>query len=530
MTVLKNQCSEGLGGVVFQHPQETEAPLANNRKPLDDSSAYQPGDPGPDLDPYQPGDFGQDVEANQSPERQPPANDPVKPLPEPEPEGCKLDLLQHLPDCSFKHYVRDVALMCDIPQNTSLLIALGIVSSVASRAYCVLYPNGEQLPLGEYIACSQPPGTGKSRMLKTYQYPINSTLKELFRDWKDRQQAADAAGTDFDEPPPGAIFATDSTPEGIDTTLACTGGFFALASAEQGLVNTLMGASYGGGEGRKNNNDLSLKGFNGEYHSSSRTTRKGYQGEVVGAITCFAQEGAIETILGRNDGVGFAERFLMLAEPNQLGQRDHTRQHYPEQYHQNVYNRIMGDLTKTAMSAPAELDQMPGYRLSRESWLQVYAFRNQIEPHLADGGKYSTATMRGTAAKVDMHIMKIAALLAILHDQPAGEIDPVCVTAAIHIMRDMLTYIAGLLVELGVTGANAFEDSIIGYIGNKGPATRRHIKQAKRNVKPWSETTPKTATTGKIDETIDGLIAKGILAESFDAAGNGKSGTLRLIA
>ncbi|HPQ95461.1 MAG TPA: hypothetical protein PLN94_07730, partial [Thiolinea sp.] len=69
MTVLKNQCSEGLGGVVFQHPQETEAPLANNRKPLDDSSAYQPGDPGPDLDPYQPGDFGQDVEANQSPER-----------------------------------------------------------------------------------------------------------------------------------------------------------------------------------------------------------------------------------------------------------------------------------------------------------------------------------------------------------------------------------------------------------------------------------------------------------------------------
>lgn len=449
-----------------------------------------------------------------------------------EPEQAKphtLDLLQHLPDSTFKRYVADVAKMCDIPANTSLLIGLGIVSSVASRCYHVMYSNAEPLPLGEYVTCCQPPAVGKSRMLKTYQYPINKALKELSKDYAKRRKAAEDDGKDFDELPPLPVFSTDATPEGVDSTLATTGGFFALASAEQQILNTLMGASYGG-DGKKNNNDLALKGFNGEYHASMRTTRKGYRGDVVGAITCFAQDGAINTIVTRNEGVGLAERFLMLAEPNLLGQRT-FEEYIPNEYDQNVYNRVVGELAARSLTNPCELGDMPAYRLSKTAWGMIRSFRREIEPHMADDGKYSTATMRGTAGKVDMHIMKIATLLAILDEKPVGEVGLEYVEAGINIMRDMLEYLLSLLVDMEVIGMNAFENSIIAYLGKQQKVTRKLIRTNKCDGKPWSEI-PRSSLTNKINETVDELIRKGVVAEeeTFYPNGSSQGKYLRLIA
>lgn len=430
-----------------------------------------------------------------------------------------LNLIQHLPEGMFKTYVQDVAKMCDIPANTSLLIGLGIVSSVASRCYSVMYRNGECLPLGEYITCSQPPAVGKSRLLKTFQHPIHHAQKAIFRDYNQRAKQAEAEGRLLEEVEPVAIFSTDATPEGVDSTLAHTNGFFALASAEQGLLNSLMGSSYGS-DGKKNNNDLALKGFNGEYHASKRTTRKGYQGDVVGAITCFAQEGAIHTILTKNEGVGIAERFLMLAEPNLLGKRT-FEDFYPDELSQNTYNRILQDLTKRAMTANEAFEDLPAFRLSKAAWDQIKAFRCEIEPYLADNGKYSTATMRGTAGKVDMHIMKIATLLAILEDRENGEVPLNLVEAAINIMRDMLDYLLSLLMDMEVIGNNAFENSIIEYLGKQPRATRKLIRTNKCNGKPWSEV-PKKDLSAKINETVDSLIRKGILTEVGTLSGRGK--------
>lgn len=441
--------------------------------------------------------------------------------PEPEPEKQHtLDLLQHLPDGIFKRYVGDVASMCDIPANTSLLIGLGIVSSVASRCYSVMYRNGDPLPLGEYVTCCQPPAVGKSRMLRTYQHPINKAMKDITREYAKKLKAAEEEGKDLDEPAPLPIFSTDATPEGVDSTLAGTGGFFALASAEQQILNTLMGASYGG-DGKKNNNDLALKGFNGEYHASMRTTRKGYRGDVVGAITCFAQDGAINTIVTRNEGVGLAERFLMLAEPNLLGKRD-FEERLPNEYDQNTYNRIVGDLARLALTTTCQLEDMPAYRFTRTAWDMIKEFRREIEPHLADEGKYSTATMRGTAGKVDMHIMKISTILAILDERPVGEVGLEYVQAAIGIMRDMLEYLLSLLVDLEVIGFNAFENSIIAYLGKQKQATRKLIRTNKCEGKPWSEI-PRKGLTDKINETVDDLIRKGIVSEEETFYPNGMS-------
>lgn len=456
-----------------------------------------------------------------------------RPAPAPEPEAPKahtLNLLKHLPDGDFKQYVGDVARMCNIHPSTSLLVGLGIVSSVSSRVFGVEYQNGEVLPTGEYIICGGLPGDAKSRMLKAYQKPIFDAQKEAYKAWKQRKQDHDddeASEGKFKEPAPARIFITDTTTEALEPILSESGGYFSLASAEQAVVNTLTGASYGG-EGRKSNNDLPLKGFNAEYHASSRTTRNGYTGTVVGSITCFAQPAAIETILGKSEGSGMAERFLLAEEPTQQGTRDHTRQDYPKEYSQNVYNRITKELAGLALEQ-RDFDDLQAYRISKADWLKIYLFRNEIEPHLADGGKYSTATMRGVASKVDMHIMKIAALLACLYDHPIGEIPSQFIDASMGIMKDMLDNTLSLLFKIGVIGFDAEEGVIIDYLGSHRGATRRQVRQAMHRVKPFCEAQDKG---DEIRQTIDRLIQKGVVAEyeEFDAMGNSKGKLLRLVA
>lgn len=438
-----------------------------------------------------------------------------------------LDLLKHLPNGHFKTYVGDVAKMCAIHPSTSLLIALGVVSSVAARVYSVQYPNAEPLPLGEYIIGAGVPGSGKSRLLKTYQHPIFEAFKESYRHYKQRRHDAELNGQTLDEEPPYSIFLSDSTMEGLEPMLKKTGGFFALASAEQGIINTMTGASYGGVD-RKNNNDLALKGFNGEYHASSRSSRSGYIGDVVGAVTCFAQDAAIETILSKSEGSGMAERFLMIVEPTQLGTRDHLSHYYPQEYSQNVYNRILRDLTNKALTSPTEFTELPQFHIAKADWVKIHSFRNEIEPHLADGGKYSTATMRGIASKVDMHIMKIATLLAIIDDQSNCQLPSHYVEAAINIMRDMLEHALSLLVKTGVVGFNAEDSSLIEYLGKNKGATRRQVAQAKAKLKPFKESVNPHDT---IRATIERLITMKVVVEreEFDRFGQSTGRHLYLI-
>ncbi|MDQ5769945.1 DUF3987 domain-containing protein [Thiothrix subterranea] len=449
----------------------------------------------------------------------------------PEPKAApvhKLDLLKHIPDCMFKRYVIDVAKMTRIPANTSFLVGLGIVSTVTARCFVVSYEERGYLPLGLYILAEHDSGTGKSWMLKTYQSPVFSSVKALVSDWKSRKQAAEAAKEDFYEPFPNFSYDTDVTPEGLDQTLSATNGYFALASAEKGLANSISGASYGAG---KTNNDLWLKGCNAEHHGSKRKGRGGYTGDVVGAVVNIAQPGLVQTILTQSDHSGAAERCLMISEESLLGTRKHGREyrHFPNEGDQGAYNRIMQGLTVLAtQNQPVE--QLPGYRLSREDWDKVYTLQNEVEPHTISGGKYSSQTLKSIVGKVDIQIMKIAANLAVLDECPPGLIPSQWVDSAIGIVRDMLEYTYRLLIELDVIGTNALEDSVIAYLSEKRTATRRQFHQAKHKAKPWSEL-PKAAAGQAMRDTIDGLIDKGIVGEfeEFDASGK-RAAILKLIA
>jgi hypothetical protein len=137
--------------------------------------------------------------------------------------------------------------------------------------------------------------------------------------------------------------------------------------------------------------------------------------------------------------------------------------------------------------------------------------------------------MRGVASKVDMHVMKIAALLAYLYDHPIGEIPSQFIHAAMAIMQDMIENTLNLLFKVGVIGFDSEEGCIIEYLGEKKSATRRQIQQAKAKVKPFKESQKPNEA---IRNTIDRLITKGVIAEreEFDVLGNSKGNLLRLIA
>jgi hypothetical protein len=446
---------------------------------------------------------------------------PVKIPPDAPANKGELDFLKHIPDCAFKRYAQDVAAFSQIPETTVFMTGLSLFGAVASRVYAVTYPNGERLPLGQIVAAGSPPGVGKSKVIKSFSSPTYPIYEAAIEKVKQRnQEEEEQAKADKRKPEykkaPTPIYMTDATPESIDASLEANYGFFGLASAEQAVVNTVLGASYG--DGKKHNNDLLLKGFNGEYHASSRASRGGFIGEVVGSITCYSQTDAIETLLEHSNGTGLAERALLLLEPDRLGMRDHTLQHVINPQDRAFYELIVKDLAESALLHPKLFGELEVFKLDESDWYKIIRLKQDIEPHLAKGGKYGTATLRGTAGKVDMQIMKIATLLTVADgtrpDHFNGFVPSKWVDAAINLMTAYLDYLHRLLIELGVVGLNAYEDSVIGYLSSKnGKATRRQFQQAAHKSKPWSEL-PKDRKSAIMNETINGLITKGVLSES----------------
>ena len=167
---------------------------------------------------------------------------------------------------------------------------------------------------------------------------------------------------------------------------------------------------------------------------------------------------------------------------------------------------------------PTEFMELPQFHIDKADWVKIHTFRNEIEPHLADGGKYSTATMRGIASKVDMHIMKIATLLAIIDGKSNQKLPSHYIESAIGIMRDMLEHALSLLFKTGLVGFDAEENAIISYLGKYKGATSRQVQQAKFRVKPFKESQD---PYGAIRKTIDRLIDKQVVAEreTYDPVG-----------
>jgi hypothetical protein len=435
------------------------------------------------------------------------------------------DLLKHVPPTHIMRRMADeVSLATEIPSSTAFLVGLGVFSGMAARNWVVTYPDGTPLPLGLYVVAEQPSGTSKTRVLRLYQEPFTAGHHRLFTELKNLQAKA-AKSDDKDQIVAlleqqkvlrGAVFITNTTSEGLELMLIKSGGFFTAVSSEQGLFNSLFGNSYK--PGVPGNNDIVLSGFDGGYCIGSRVSRESFAGHVVGGIVSLAQDGSIAKVLEASNGTGLAERFLSIAEPHRLGVRDHTRPHVIDQEVLSAYAECCQFFDDTLTPGIERWHCLHKLTISPNGFFLIAQVRNSIEPHLADGLKYSSISLRGAASKIDMQIMKLAANLHVMANQSESLISDDCVVAAISIAHDLLLGSRKLSSVKALIGRKAEFESIMSLFVDKPlPRSLRVIIQAKNKTRPFKEYTGNVS--GLIRDTVLEMVAQGLLLELPD--GNG---------
>ncbi|WP_341327485.1 DUF3987 domain-containing protein [Methylotuvimicrobium sp. KM2] len=434
-----------------------------------------------------------------------------------------VDLLKHIDDAHpLKRMTAQVAAMCNIPQSSTFLILISAFSSVTCRKWLVDYQFGRGLPIGLYACVEGPSGIAKSRALESMtdffidvkNDVINKYQTELLR-LGSKQDRDDADEGRLDELKAmkrtiySRLFVNNATPEGLEATLGGTCGYFSAVSSEQGLFNSLLGLSYA--NGAANNNDLLLNGFDGGFVSSCRVSREGYHGRVIGGVTLFAQQGSVEKILSASNGTGLSERFLMLAEPHFLGKRDHLKKIF---FDRSIPEAIKEkcQFAREVFENPIKPGELYHLKISDTGHRLIAEYRNQIEPHLADGAKFSHISLRGAAAKVDMQIMKLAANLWLLarNDEYDANIPDDHVKAAIGISNDLLEANLALCKAKGLIGVAAEFSAVLRlFEGNHKPMTERQIIQSRSRVEPFKDFTGNKSDL--IRQTLCEMVSTGVL-------------------
>lgn len=412
-----------------------------------------------------------------------------------------IDLISHISENSIaRRLTQHIAAMCDLPESTIFLIGLGIFSGMTCRKWVVEYPDGNTAPTCLYVVAEQPSGTSKTRALTAFQKPFIELFKKerniLKRDiafWEQCQtNEAYQLQVELMKEQLARLEnmmpTTNTTPEALEMSLIESKGFFSAVSSEQGLFNSLLGLSYGGGK-KGNNNDIILNGRDGGFVKVGRAARKSYSGNVTGNIVCFAQEGSIEKVLDASNKTGVSERFLIIAEQHKLGIRKHLEPVEPDQILFDLYSEKC-EFTLDLIKNPLEHDDLEHLTIKKEDWLKINQYRDGIEGYLKDGEDYSHSILRGNANKVTMQIMSIAANLHIFDSY--GKVPAIIATkhveSAIKIVKGILDALYGLCAKKGYIGWVAEIMTVFNLFAYKPETytmTDQAIKLKCRKVKPF---------------------------------------------
>ena len=435
---------------------------------------------------------------------------------------CSVDLVKHVPDDHLmKRLAVDVAQATFLPVNTVMLMGLGVFSAMACWRFAVPYEDGSLLPIGLYVVAEQPPGAAKSRCLRIFQKPFHTAALELrdqatkkLRSYASKEARREIltedelvdreAMVEAKKRADSGSFLTNCTPEGLEKTMAVNSGFFAAVSSEQGLLNSLLGKTYQQGDGSGHNNDVVLNAFDGGFISSARAARAGYSGHVVGGIAGFAQAGTVERVMGASNGVGLSERFLMLAEQHNLGGRDHTVRHHVGEELQGAYARACA-FFKSGLEEVPDFNRLSRLHISEKGFDMIAEYRNSIEPHLGDGGKYSHLSLRGAASKADMQIMKLAANLHLTVGKAmvSDRIPDTVVKAAIGLCDELMTANVQLCTNKGFIGQRSEFTAILAlFERDPRPKSARMVQQVVHKTKPFCD------FTGSRSGLIKGALAE----------------------
>ncbi len=411
-------------------------------------------------------------------------------------------------DNTLSRFVSSLAHSIQFPKSSALLHAMGVVSAAMVENFYYEFNGGMKNTVALYTVAAQPPSTGKSAIDSYLTNPVHEayqhktdenkkfrakqeikigSLKAKIKKSGDREAEEMAVElVDMEEElaarPIYNWCVNDPTPEGCERTLGDQGGFFNVVSDETSAVNVILGTVYGDGKGARNNG-VFLKAWDNGYLSVSRSGRDGYKGHIRGSMAVLAQDASIESILEAGQGgEGISERFLILREKNLLGARNH-QQYTPID---NTAKQEYADLIKNVVNNYCDVQ----LQLSTDAEKLVRSIKQEQEPLMADGGKYSCPMLRGVVGKNEKQIIKLACVLHVVNEwsndgKKSREI-PVQRIFEAHVVFNQLlrTYVAAADSQ-GFTGHKTELNRIIEALKKQAGKNKSEITTAniKDNIK-----------------------------------------------
>ena len=383
-----------------------------------------------------------------------------------------------LSDTIIGKCAEEAAVNRQFPLETSTLMALSVASHAVSMAHCVTYPNGDRLPVGLYAIGEQPAGTAKTSVLNYFLDGIYGVMadinkarlevrKQVLKSEKENKVLNEFEELELIKNHKIDAPLTDTTPEALDSILGEQFGWFMAASTEQALANSLIGGMY---SDKGSNFDVLLKGFNAEWHSSSRVTRAGFSGKPHGGVLCISQDGVIDTVLGNSSSTGLCERFLIILEGNMFGKRNHDAAGSCGELYRGQFREATKETClKLHENESMCIDDLKPISISKLAWKMIISQKQDMEDSLADNEKYSASMFRGMWSKMDIQIMKIAATLHIYSGfESSKPIGVETIKVAIAITKEMLRGVVSICEEKGFIGKTVEEEEVEEYMSKNG--------------------------------------------------------------
>lgn len=416
---------------------------------------------------------------------------------------------------------RSIARSVQFPESSAYMHFIGCISAAMLGRFTVDY-HGTDQPTALYVVTSQPPSTGKSAINSMAIAPmiaevekineqrrkerkkIQAKLAGLAKEMKSERSGADMESLyqekeDLEEKLEKMCDITfpvsDTTPEGL-AKINNKQGNFAVISDEATSINSLLGLTYANSE-RKTNSELVLKAWDNGHVSIARANADNNMSfRALGCMSVIAQDETISGIMDAGSrGIGVSERFLLVREESFLGRRsfidengDSTYEAVDSELKAQYYQLVHNIMSESNISL----------KISRSAMRVLNIARQDMEPHLADGGKYSHTMLRGALGKMDKQVIRLASVLHVIRNwfNPAGcpqkskEIDVETMQEALIMFQELSkTYISAANAS-GYAGDDAEMGKLIELItrhgkANKGILNIRALYESARKVKPF---------------------------------------------
>lgn len=343
--------------------------------------------------------------------------------------ATRVDLIAGRTDV-LSEFVEAISNSIQFPRSTAYLHALGVMSAAMVESFFYSFNGKDDNTVALYTAGVQPPSTGKSGINEYLSEPISHAYRDKAKSFaavririekqiagleKDLKSAI-ASGEiehisrelmklqdEIKQYPDYKFSSNDPTPEGCEKLVTRNSGFCNVVSDESAAIKVILGIVYGNGAG-SGNNGIFLRLWDNGYLSVDRASREGFEGKARGSVALLAQDAAIESILEAGQlGEGISERFLIIREKNMLGRRDHTKYKPVTQSMRDAYIALINNIVN--------MNYKIVFSLSKEAEKLVREMKQNNEPLMADGAKFSSPMLRGVVGKDEKQILKIASVL-----------------------------------------------------------------------------------------------------------------------